>query len=77
MKVLLFAQLEEVVGDREIEINSAPLTVKQFKHVLREKYPDLPPLDNTIIAVNEEYVKDDAVINENDVIALIPPVSGG
>ena len=30
-----------------------------------------------MIAVNEEYALDEQVINKGDVIALIPPVSGG
>ncbi|MFV8829860.1 molybdopterin converting factor subunit 1 [Alkalihalobacterium sp. APHAB7] len=77
MKVLLFAQLEEIVGEREIEIKSEPITVQQLKKVLLEKYPNLRSLDSTIVAVNEEYVKNDTPLKENDVVALIPPVSGG
>ncbi|MDE5415928.1 molybdopterin converting factor subunit 1 [Alkalihalobacterium chitinilyticum] len=77
MKVLLFAQLEEIVGEREIEIKSEPMTVGQLKDVLLEKYPNLRSLDSTIVAVNEEYVKNDTQLKENDVVALIPPVSGG
>jgi molybdopterin converting factor small subunit len=30
-----------------------------------------------MIAVNNEYALDDDRINENDEIAIIPPVSGG
>lgn len=30
-----------------------------------------------MVAVNSEYAKDDLTLNENDEIALIPPVSGG
>ncbi|MEB1807456.1 MAG: molybdopterin converting factor subunit 1 [Bacillaceae bacterium] len=77
MKVLLFAQLEEIVGEREIEIKSEPITVGQLKEVLLERYPNLRSLDSTIVAVNEEYVKNDTLLKENDVVALIPPVSGG
>lgn len=77
MKVLLFAQLEEIVGEREIEIKSEPITVQQLKKVVLEKYPNLRSLDSTIVAVNEEYVKNDTLLKENDVVALIPPVSGG
>ncbi|WP_216831302.1 molybdopterin converting factor subunit 1 [Alkalihalobacterium elongatum] len=77
MKVLLFAQLEEVVGKREIEIQSEPITVLQLKEMLLEKYPNLRSLDSTIVAVNEDYVKNDTLLKENDVVAFIPPVSGG
>ena len=29
------------------------------------------------IAVNESYAVNDLVLNENDIVAIIPPVSGG
>jgi molybdopterin converting factor small subunit len=29
------------------------------------------------IAINESYATDDMLIQENDVVAIIPPVSGG
>ena len=29
------------------------------------------------VAINESYVTDETIIQENDVIAIIPPVSGG
>ncbi len=29
------------------------------------------------VAINEEYCSPDAVIHENDVVDLIPPVGGG
>lgn len=77
MKILFFAQLEESVGSREVELKIEPITIKDLKAQLLEKYPNLPSLENTIVAVNEEYADEDTVINENDIVAFIPPVSGG
>jgi len=34
-------------------------------------------LDSVAVAVNSEYANDNHLINVNDEIALIPPVSGG
>lgn len=50
---------------------------------LAEKYPKLAPLvldeDNITLALNEEYVSTGEVLKlkSGDVIALIPPISGG
>lgn len=45
--------------------------------VLTLKKASLGSLDGIMIAVNEEFAKDEKVIGEHDEIALIPPVSGG
>ena len=34
-------------------------------------------IDSYAIAVNEEYAVEHLVLKENDVVAIIPPVSGG
>ena len=50
---------------------------------LAERYPKLAPLvldeDNITLALNEEYVPAGAVLSlkSGDVVALIPPISGG
>ena len=44
---------------------------------LEEKYPRLKELASYMVAVNDEYASTNIAINENDEIAIIPPVSGG
>ena len=44
---------------------------------MKEKYPDFTKLRSFSIAVNEEYQNDDFVLNSNDEIVILPPVSGG
>jgi molybdopterin converting factor small subunit len=48
---------------------------------LAEKYPKLAPLvldeDNITFALNEEYVTGVQKLKSGDVVALIPPISGG
>lgn len=77
MKILFFAQLEECVGQREIEITTEPITVNELKSLLLEKYPNLPSLEHSIVAINEEYSDEQTVIKSEDTVAFIPPVSGG
>ena len=53
------------------------LTVGELKRQLLERYPAFVNLTTLYVAVNTEYGADDALLGEQDEIALIPPVSGG
>ena len=44
--------------------------------ILKQKNKKLSS-DYAIVAVNSEYVSENAVIKEGDEVAIIPPVSGG
>lgn len=77
MKVLYFAHLKEIINIKEEQITlNQDYSVLNFKQYLVEKHPELK--DETFqIAVNEEFVQESSVITDKDVVALIPPVSGG
>jgi len=73
---MLFAQLKEDMGKSSFEVKAAGKTVGELRHYL-EAETSLGSLDGIMIAVNEEFANDDLIIEDNDEIALIPPVSGG
>ncbi|WP_408021579.1 molybdopterin converting factor subunit 1 [Siminovitchia acidinfaciens] len=75
-KIMLFAQLKEDMGKSSMEVVAAGKTVGELRAFL-EKETSLGSLDGIMIAVNEEFAKDEWIIEEKDEIALIPPVSGG
>lgn len=75
IKVLLFAQLREQLGVGELQTEFPGGTVKEFKNFLRVTYS--LTLDNMMIAVNEEFSENEVMIKAGDVVAIIPPVSGG
>lgn len=77
--VLLFASIAEAAGARRIEIASAPgETVADVRERLLTERPALRRFIPTLMyALNEEYVRDDAVVPDGATLALIPPVSGG
>ncbi|MCU7556984.1 MoaD/ThiS family protein [Macrococcus capreoli] len=77
MKVLYFAHIKAKVNRAQDEFTfSDPITVADFKVHLGKTYPNIQG-ESYQIAVNEEFVKDDELIHNSDVVALIPPVSGG
>jgi molybdopterin synthase sulfur carrier subunit len=78
IKVLLFAGLQEAVGKHEIMLAKDAISIQELKSELAEHYSQLPSLQNVMVAVNEEYSNDiTQLISNGDVVALIPPVSGG
>ena len=79
VRVLLFAAMADAAGVRECDLPlSCPATVGDALASLWARYPHLEPLSKgAVAAVNERYVRADASLSEGDVLAIIPPVSGG
>jgi len=78
VKIKAFGITRDILGQREAVLTIAGgNTVGDLRKELVEKYPKLMGLRSLFIAVNSEYAEDSIVLNEEDEIALIPPVSGG
>lgn len=80
VKILFFAKAKELSGLKESQI-TLPETVS-YKQLLQEvvnKYNLKPIEKNIIIALNEEFSEADKIfkLEESDIIAVIPPLSGG
>lgn len=78
IKVLFFGITTDLTEEKEIILNvNDNLSFSELKDMLKSKYKKLEKLDSYAFAVNEEYVNYDIFLKPNDVIAVIPPVSGG
>lgn len=78
IEVLLFGITADIVGQKSILLEvSDRITVADFKQIIIEHYSNLSTHNSFSIAINMEYVTDEVAINRGDVVALIPPVSGG
>jgi molybdopterin converting factor subunit 1 len=79
MKVLLFAQLSQAAGVREIELPvSAPLNGQALWEQLQQQYPALAGISVPLrIARDHEFVAWDTELKDHHEVAFIPPVSGG
>jgi len=78
IKILAFGIVREIFGKSfiELSVTGAP-NIASLKSELEKSYPRLQQLASYLIAVNDEYAKDDQPIGDRDEIAIIPPVSGG
>ncbi|CAD2070614.1 MoaD/ThiS family protein [Phocicoccus pinnipedialis] len=77
MEIKIFAGIKEKMGTPVIEIPAGDeITVAELKDRIHIDYPEL---DGEVfqVAVNEAFQTDDFVVKSGDVVALIPPVSGG
>ena len=79
MRVLFFAQLQDVTGCAATELAlPAPLNREQLWALLLEQFPGLGAhRPNVRLARNWEYADDETRFGDGDEVALIPPVSGG
>ena len=79
VRVLLFAGLREAAGAREVCVQAPEgASVADVRERLADAYPALRRLlANAGIAVNEEYTDAATRLRPGDIVALIPPVSGG
>lgn len=79
MRVLFFAQLQDVTGCEAADITApAPLNRAQLWAALLDKFPGLRAHQaNARLACNWEYAGAETQFADADEVALIPPVSGG
>lgn len=78
IKTLFFGITTDLVGASELEIQvDENISITDFKSLLKDKFSSLKNINSYAIAVNEEYAEAGTVLKEGDVVAVIPPVSGG
>jgi molybdopterin converting factor subunit 1 len=78
INVLAFGIAKDILGytssDIIVEDRSS---IAELKKKLTDTYPKFEALAKFDIAVNQEYQEDGYILNSNDEVAIIPPVSGG
>ena len=78
IQLLLFGITTDLLGTSSLRLSlEKHASIKELKENLLSTYPQLEKINSYAIAVNETYASNEMVLNENDVVAIIPPVSGG
>lgn len=76
IRLLLFAHLKEQLQKEELLLPYQNITVKQLRDILKNDY-SISASSSIMVAVNEEFAAEEDMIGDGDVVALIPPISGG
>lgn len=79
VRVLFFGAARDVVEANALDLSLAkPATVASAFHQLVTRFAQLERFGRSLLfAVNQEYATPDTQLNENDELAVFPPVSGG
>jgi molybdopterin converting factor subunit 1 len=78
VKVLFFGMARDIskVSSIQLELDKDS-KVSDLIQILKVRYSGFSTINDFSIAVNEEYAESEVTLNESDIIAVIPPVSGG
>jgi molybdopterin converting factor subunit 1 len=78
IKLLFFGITQDLVGNHTTNLNlEKSINVAELKSKLFKQFPNLNKFPNFAIAVNEQYANEETLVNDKDIVAIIPPVSGG
>lgn len=80
VRVEFYGRLRETVGvpEREVRLDGASPTLGDLADRLRADHPELDDhLDAAAFAVGDRLVERDRALSEDDVVGVLPPVSGG
>ncbi len=75
ISVLVFGQIAEIVNTEKLILQNVKDTNELIEQ-LKKEYPLLQKLAFSI-AVNKKIIQSNTILNHEDVVAILPPFSGG
>lgn len=75
IQIKFFASLREDVGFGDAELEATE--VRSVADVWQKLVGDKSMPENTLVAINMDYVDVDSEVSDGDEVAFFPPVTGG
>jgi molybdopterin converting factor small subunit len=78
IKLIAYGIAKDILNKSSLNytVNSGT-NIAGLKRDLIEEFPDFSKLKSLKFAINVDYQEDGYVLNEDDEVVIIPPVSGG
>jgi sulfur-carrier protein len=75
VQIKIFGQLTDIIKSHELTLNG----IADTDGLVRELYKRYPSLSASryIMAVNKQTITGNTVLEDNSIVALLPPFSGG
>lgn len=78
IKLVAYGIAREIINGSKLNLEVPENTsIEQLKGKLQSDFPEFVKLQSLKFAINEDYQTDQYVLQENDEVVIIPPVSGG
>lgn len=75
IQVMIFGQLTDIVNSHKLTLTGIPDT-NSLVSELNNRYPLLAG-SRYVLAVNKQTVSANTALNDDSIVALLPPFSGG
>jgi len=75
IKIIAFGQIADIIGNSIMSINEIEDT-EELRKKLSNAFPQLNEISYGI-AINKKIINKNTEINMGDIVALLPPFSGG
>lgn len=78
IKLIAFGIAKDILKSSQSDVAvSEGASLGELRAKVTAAYPEFEKLSSLRFAINEDYQEDDYVLNPNDEVVVIPPVSGG
>lgn len=75
IQIIAFGKISDFLSNQTLEISNITNT-KELKIYLEKRFPALSGM-KYILVLNKNLVQTDVDLNDRDMVALMPPFSGG
>jgi molybdopterin converting factor subunit 1 len=77
INILFFGKLKETWNTSKLSLATASDDIESLYIELLKLVSEIPHKQSIKVAINDEFVNWNTIINDNDTVAFLPPASGG